>query len=94
MVTYNNVKNGFDWSNYGNINYYVDFIERKEFDTLKELYMKYLYKYDVPAMFADKGGKVFLGKIIDVSFEGQLVIELENETTRKFNLKEIKFASR
>ena len=56
--------------------------------------MKYLYKYKVPAMFTDKEGIVFLGKIVDVSFEGQLVIELENEKTRKFNLKEIKFASR
>jgi BirA family biotin operon repressor/biotin-[acetyl-CoA-carboxylase] ligase len=76
------------------INYYVDFIDRKEFDSLKVLYMKYLYKYKVPAMFTDKEGIVFLGKIVDVSFEGLLVIELENEKTRKFNLKEIKFASR
>jgi BirA family biotin operon repressor/biotin-[acetyl-CoA-carboxylase] ligase len=35
-----------------------------------------------------------MGKIVNISVEGQLVIELENEKTRKFNLKEIKFASR
>jgi len=44
-------------------------------------------------MFEDDKGVVFLGKIIDVSEEGRLVVELENETTRKFSLKEIKFAS-
>ena len=76
------------------INYYVDFINRNEYDSLKRLYMEYLYKYKIPAMFVDKNEIIFLGKIVDVSFEGQLVIELENGTTRKFNLKEIKFASR
>ncbi|VAW26817.1 hypothetical protein MNBD_BACTEROID04-1784, partial [hydrothermal vent metagenome] len=38
-------------------------------------------------------GKVFLGKIIDISESGRLVLELENKKTCKFNLKEIKFAS-
>ena len=45
-------------------------------------------------MFEEKSGEVFLGKIIDVDESGKLVIELENETIRKFSLKEIKFANR
>lgn len=76
------------------IQYYVEFIYRKEFIKLKEMYMSSLYKFNSPAMFMDKENVVFMGKIINISVEGQLVIELENEKTRKFNLKEIKFASR
>lgn len=76
------------------IEYFVEFIYRKEFLKLKEMYMNTLYKYKIPAMFVDKNNTVFMGKIINISVEGQLVIELENEKTRKFNLKEIKFASR
>lgn len=76
------------------IEYFVEFIYRKEFLKLKEMYMEALYKYKIPAMFVDKNNTVFMGKIVNISVEGQLVIELENEKTRKFNLKEIKFASR
>ncbi|NEW79323.1 MAG: biotin--[acetyl-CoA-carboxylase] ligase [Gelidibacter sp.] len=73
---------------------FVDYIERKEFQKLKDLYLKSLYKFEKPSMFEDKNGNVFLGKIIDVFEDGKLVVEMENETTRKFNLKEIKFAGR
>ncbi len=75
------------------IKYYIGYIEKKEFSKLKELYVTSLYRYNKPTMFEDKKGTVFLGKIVDVFKDGRLVIELENETTRKFNLKEIKFAS-
>lgn len=73
---------------------YVGFIDRKEFPKLKELYLKSLYKFQKPSMFEDNKGTIFLGKIIDVSEDGKLVVVLENEKTRKFDLKEIKFASR
>ena len=76
------------------ISYYVGYIERNEFETLKKLYLNSLYQYNKPNMFEDKNGTVFLGKIVDVFEDGKLVVELENETTRKFSLKEIKFASR
>lgn len=76
------------------IQYYVGYVEKKEFKKLKELYIALLYKYEKPTMFEDHRGTVFLGKIVDVFEEGKLVVELENETTRKFSLKEIKFAGR
>jgi len=75
------------------IQFYIDFVEKKKFDSLKKLYLKSLYKLQIPTMFEDNKGSVFLGKIINVAEDGRLVIELENETTRKFNLKEVKFAS-
>lgn len=71
---------------------FMGYIERKEFQPLKKLYLKLLYRFEKPSMFKDKNGTAFLGKIIDVFEDGKLVVELENEKTRKFNLKEIKFA--
>lgn len=76
------------------IKYFVGFVEKKQFQELKELYIDVLFKFNKPAMFIDNSGNQFLGKIIDISEDGRLEIELENEKTRKFNLKEIKFASR
>ena len=76
------------------IQYYVKYLEDYKFDELKKLYLNSLYRFKKPMMYEDKEGLVFLGKIIDVDENGRLVIELENETTRKFSLKEIKFASR
>ncbi|MBE0423505.1 MAG: biotin--[acetyl-CoA-carboxylase] ligase [Lutibacter sp.] len=73
---------------------FVGYVERKEFQKLKELYLKSLYNFQKPVMFEDAQGTIFLGKIVDVFEDGKLVVELENEKTRKFNLKEIKFASR
>ncbi len=73
---------------------FVGYIDRKEFQKLKELYLKSLYKFQKPAMFEDNKGTIFLGKIVDVFKDGKLVVEMANEKTRKFNLKEIKFASR
>ncbi len=73
---------------------FVDYIERKEFQILKDLYFKSLYKFQKPAMFEDINGTIFLGKIVDICEDGKLVVELEDEKTRKFNFKEIKFASR
>ena len=73
---------------------YCNYLNEKDFVLLKELYLNELYKMNIPSMFEDAEGTVFLGKIRTVSERGELVVELENETTRKFNLKEIKFASR
>lgn len=72
---------------------YIKYVEEKNFKTLKEQYIDSLFKYNVPVMFQDAFGTQFLGKIIDISEDGRLVVALENEETRKFNLKEIKFAS-
>ncbi|NLP57599.1 biotin--[acetyl-CoA-carboxylase] ligase [Lutibacter sp. B1] len=73
---------------------FVVYIEQNEFDKLKEMYLTYLYKYNVPAMFENNKGILFLGKIVDIFEDGKLVVELEDEKTRKFNLKEIKFANK
>ena len=75
------------------INFYTELLPKKEFKTLKHQYINCLYKYNTPTMFEDKTNTNFLGKIIDVFEDGKIGIELENESTRKFNFKEIKFAN-
>ena len=72
---------------------YVKLVDSQCFVDLKKEYIATLFKYEVPSMFEDNLGNQFLGKIVDISPDGRLVVELENEKTRKFNLKEIKFAS-
>lgn len=73
---------------------FMGYVERNEFEPLKKIYLKSLYRFQMPSMFEDKNGTVFLGKIVDVLADGKLVVELEDEKTRKFNFKEIKFAGR
>lgn len=75
------------------LKHYVQLVEDENFADLKKEYIAALFKYEVPSMFEDSSGNQFLGKIVDISADGRLVVELENEKTRKFNLKEIKFAS-
>jgi len=75
------------------IKFFVEILNHRDFKSLKDLYMKALYKFEKPAMFEDLNGLIFLGKIIDVDENGRLVIEIENEKIRKFSLKEIKFAN-
>ena len=61
------------------------------FSFLKNNYLACLYKYKTPAMFLDKFGVQFMGKIIDVTHEGALSVELPDDSIVFFNLKEIRF---
>lgn len=66
-------------------------IENKQFDTLQNDYKSVLYKMNEPTMFKDKNGAIFIGKIINVSKQGKLEIELDDETIRVFEVKEVSF---
>ncbi len=67
-------------------------LKRKEFALLEEEYLSVLYKKNVPSMFKNNQNILFMGKIIGVSENGNLQIELENETVKEFGLKEVSFA--
>ena len=67
-------------------------VKASKFDKIKQLYETVLYKKDIPSMFIEADKRPFLGKIIGVSKEGKLKIELEDEKLREFSLKEIEFA--
>ncbi|MCF2876197.1 MULTISPECIES: biotin--[acetyl-CoA-carboxylase] ligase [unclassified Tenacibaculum] len=70
----------------------IEILKRKEYSFLEKEYLKVLYKKNVPSMFKDKQNILFMGKIIGVSSIGKLQIELEDETVKEFDLKEVSFA--
>lgn len=69
----------------------TNLIVNEEFGLLKSNYEQALYRKDKPAMFNNERYGNFLGKILGITYQGKLVVELENETLEKFDLKEIKF---
>ncbi|MBS9766363.1 MAG: biotin--[acetyl-CoA-carboxylase] ligase [Flavobacteriaceae bacterium] len=71
--------------------HYIKYIEEKNYETLQTMYLEKLYRFNRPTMFSSNG-KIFLGKIITVSPQGKLVIELENHQQKKFTIKEVDFA--
>ncbi|SDX14946.1 BirA family transcriptional regulator, biotin operon repressor / biotin-[acetyl-CoA-carboxylase] ligase [Lutibacter oricola] len=75
------------------LKYYLQLVNEAKFKQLTEIYYANLFKLNTPALFEESCGSQFMGKIIGVEVDGRLIIELENENTRKFNLKEIKLAS-
>ncbi|WP_420552742.1 biotin--[acetyl-CoA-carboxylase] ligase [Tenacibaculum aiptasiae] len=70
----------------------IEILKKKEYPFLEKEYLKVLYKKNVPSMFKDKQNILFMGKIIGVSSIGKLQIELEDETVKEFDLKEVSFA--
>jgi len=73
------------------IQHQMTFVENQQFELLKTNYEKVLYRNGEPAMFyADKLGN-FLGKIVGITNQGKLIVELENESLETFALKEIRF---
>ena len=73
------------------IKLYTGLFVSGEYECLMQEYKENLYKYRRPAMFETATGEIFMGKIIDVDPAGDLVLELQDETQRRFRFKEIKF---
>lgn len=73
------------------IQYQTLLIEQKNFMEIKKRYEAILYKKDKPAMFEDLKQRTFVGKIKGVNESGKLLIELEDEQIKAYNLKQIKF---
>ena len=69
----------------------MDLITVEKFSLLKSNYERVLYRNGQPAMFKNDRYGNFLGKILGITYQGKLVVELENETLEKFDLKEIEF---
>ena len=71
---------------------HVALLVSKNYASIDTLYLKQLYKFNKPSIFKDDSRK-FMGKIVGVSLQGKLQVELENETVKEFGLKEIEFIS-
>ena len=61
----------------------------KDFSSLETSYLKVLYKKNIPTMFKDRKGVLFMGIIRGISMDGKLQVALEDETLREFGIKEI-----
>ena len=68
----------------------VNYIKSNQ-DLIQKEYLEKLYKLEIPSMFKDKMGHVFLGKIIGVSIQGCLQIEKDEGGVTDYDVKEIKF---
>jgi len=70
----------------------ISLLRNEEFEVLEEKYLSVLYKKNTPSMFKTDQNVFFMGKILGVSPEGKLQIELSDETIQEFGLKEVSFA--
>jgi BirA family biotin operon repressor/biotin-[acetyl-CoA-carboxylase] ligase len=70
---------------------YIQLLDQNEFETIDEMYFKYLYKLGVPSMFKDAYGELFMGKILTVTQAGLLQLEVQDENVKSFDLKQVSF---
>lgn len=64
--------------------------EQDGVDQLKSYYESLLFRKDKPSTFKDENGELFMGFINGVSDSGTLIILLEDNIKKEFNLKEVK----
>lgn len=69
----------------------VAILNQGKFELLYQNYEKALFKKDQVQMFENINQQKFMGKIIGVSKEGKLCVELEDEQIKEFGFKEVKF---
>ncbi|TXD54417.1 MULTISPECIES: biotin--[acetyl-CoA-carboxylase] ligase [unclassified Polaribacter] len=70
----------------------VKLVKAKKYTELENDYLNVLYKKNIPTMFKDSTDVLFMGMITGISVEGNLQVELADETTKEFRIKEISIA--
>ena len=60
--------------------------------TLKKEYLSFLYKKNIPTMFKNSRDVLFMGKIVGVSSDGKLQIQMEDDSISEFGIKEVSIA--
>ncbi len=71
------------------LRFYLDDIETKTIHQLLPSYERLLFRKDKPSTFRDTKDQLFMGFIRRISAEGKLVVELEDEILKEFDLKEV-----
>ena len=69
---------------------YAELVSQFDFATLHQLYEQQLFRKDKVSTFELPGGKHIAGIINGVSKNGKLILQLEDELLKEFDLKEIK----
>ena len=73
------------------LKFQFELLNKKLFSNLENEYLAVLYKKDIPSMFKTDKGITFLGKIIGIATNGNLLVENENNEVEEFAIKEISF---
>ena len=67
----------------------ISFLNSKKYSFLEKEYLKVLYKKNIPTMFKNSRDEIFMGLIIGISKDGNLQIQLEDDSIKEFGIKEI-----
>lgn len=64
-------------------------LESKDFHLLENAYLNVLYKKNIPTMFKTSKDEIFMGIISGISDQGNLQIQLEDDSIKEFGIKEV-----
>ena len=67
----------------------IKLLESKYFHLLEKQYLDVLYKKNIPTMFKNSKDEIFMGIISGVSDDGNLQIQLEDDSIIEFGIKEV-----
>jgi BirA family biotin operon repressor/biotin-[acetyl-CoA-carboxylase] ligase len=67
----------------------VKILESKDFHLLEKQYLNVLYKKNIPTMFKTSKDDIFMGIISGISEQGNLQIQLEDDSIKEFGIKEV-----
>lgn len=68
----------------------ISLLKNNQQNILWKIYLEKLFKKNIPTTFEDENKQKFMGIIKGVSLTGQLLVILEDDTIKKFSVKEIK----
>jgi BirA family biotin operon repressor/biotin-[acetyl-CoA-carboxylase] ligase len=72
------------------LKFYFNLLAKSQFELLKNTYETYLFRKDKPSTFETSLGSTFPGIIEGVDASGKLIVWLEDDIKKTFDLKEIK----
>ena len=67
----------------------IKILESKDFHLLEKQYLNVLYKKNIPTMFKTSKDDIFMGIISGISEQGNLQIQLEDDSIKEFGIKEV-----
>jgi len=73
----------------GRLQHHLKHLEGKTVSQLLPSYEKMLFRKDKPSTFTNTQGEMFMGFIRKVTPTGKLVLELEDQIFKEYDLKEI-----
>ena len=67
----------------------IKVLESKDYHLLEKQYLDVLYKKNIPTMFKNSKDEIFMGIISGISDDGNLQIQLEDDSILEFGIKEV-----